>query len=71
LRRHRVHCIPHPTSVTIAKRPSREGGTAEGTTNFGFSEIEIFWRRDWTAQISMIPLTKLVFSRMRIFAPRG
>jgi hypothetical protein len=42
LRRHRVHCIPHPTSVTIAKRPSREGGTAEGTTNFGFSEIEIF-----------------------------
>src|SRR6266567_9207322 len=28
LRRYRVHRIPHPTSVTIAIRPSREGGTA-------------------------------------------
>ena len=28
LRRHRVHRIPHPTSVTTAKRPSYRGGMA-------------------------------------------
>jgi hypothetical protein len=27
LRRNRVHRIPHPTFVTIAKRPSYRGGT--------------------------------------------
>jgi hypothetical protein len=35
---HRVHRIPPPTSVTIAKRPSDGGGTGEIWHNFGKNE---------------------------------
>jgi hypothetical protein len=36
----RVHRIPPPTSVTIAKRPSDEGGTGDIWHDFGKRAIE-------------------------------
>jgi hypothetical protein len=64
LPRQSVHRIPHPTFVTIAKRPSNGCGTAW--------DIEVIWRRreriyffkrDWTGSISMIRFRKLAFRR--------
>jgi hypothetical protein len=58
----RVHRIPHPTSVTIAKRPSVWGGMA--------MDIEVIWVRregkyfckwDWTGQITLIRFNKSRF----------
>jgi hypothetical protein len=50
----RVHRIPHPTSVTIAKRPSGEGGTAVGVDVIWVrSEPEYFCDEDWTGEIRL------------------
>ena len=59
-----VHRIPRSTSVTIAKRPSRGGGTARDIDLiWGVGEAEYFWRRDWTAKITLIRLNKTAFWR--------
>ena len=59
LRRQRVHRIPRPTFVTIAKRPSCERGTA--------ALMELIWAKreaiyfcgeDWTGSISLIGFGK-------------
>jgi hypothetical protein len=42
-RRRRVHRIPHPTSVTIAIRPSCEAGRAKDAGDLGFRQSEIFF----------------------------
>jgi hypothetical protein len=64
LPRQSVHRIPHPTFVTIAKRPSNGYGTAR--------DIEVICRRreriyffkwDWTGSISMIRFRKSAFRR--------
>ena len=39
-----AHRIPHPTSVTIAKRPLIRGGIGASNHNFRKSETEIFLR---------------------------
>jgi hypothetical protein len=60
----RVHRIPHPTFVTIAKRPScgqRDGGMV--STISDFPKGKYFGAKVWTTQINLIPLTKLVFTR--------
>jgi hypothetical protein len=41
--RHRVHRIPHSTSVTIAKRPSDERGTARANHTFPKNGMTIFF----------------------------
>ena len=59
-----VHRIPRPTSVTIAKRPSRGGGTAADVKVIWVSrEAEYFCNRDWTTQITLIRFNKLAFWR--------
>jgi hypothetical protein len=46
---HRVHRIPHPTSVTIAKRPSYRGGTGESIKLFlPNQKAKYFFAQDWT-----------------------
>ena len=61
----RVHRIPRPTSVTIAKRPSVEG---HGTARF----MDLIWvkregiyfqRKDWTGSISLIGFDKFAVWR--------
>jgi hypothetical protein len=45
----RVHRIPRSTFVTIAKRPSSEGGTATDIEVIWVkSELEYFCKRGWT-----------------------
>jgi hypothetical protein len=45
-----VHRIPHPTSVTIAIRPSCEGGMAkDGEVICGRGKQKYFCKRGWTA----------------------
>src|ERR1700733_12575728 len=64
-RHRRVHRIPLPTSVTIAIRPSCGGGMAGRIHNFRFSEREIFVHSELTTEITLIRLTKSVFTRTR------
>src|SRR5215470_13050615 len=59
-----VHRIPRPTLVTIAKRPSCGGGTAQHITDFRFSEGNISCSI-WKARDGLIPLGKIAFRRMR------
>jgi hypothetical protein len=62
-----VHRIPHPTSVTIAKRPSewsRDGSRSE--VIWVREEVKYFSRGDWTGQITMNSLGKLIWTRMAI-----
>ena len=60
--RQRVHRIPHPTSVTIAKRPSCGRGTAGNMVLiWGQAKAKYFLLRDWTTQII---LKVLMFSRL-------
>src|SRR5450432_1247120 len=48
----RVHRIPSPTFVTIAKRPSLLGGDGKGyRLIWVFGKSEYFCEWDWTAQI--------------------
>jgi hypothetical protein len=59
-----VHRIPRSTSVTIAKRPSRGGGTAGDIVLIWVSgEAEYFLKWDWTAKITLIRLNKTAFWR--------
>jgi len=46
---HRVHRIPPPTSVTIAKRPSDGGGTASNSIYFGKMEVVSCGSLSWDA----------------------
>jgi hypothetical protein len=59
----RVHRIPFPTSVTIAKRPSvgQDGGDVE--LIWVSREREYFCEQDWTAQITLIRFNKSHRSR--------
>jgi hypothetical protein len=57
LKRCRVHCIPHPTSVTIAKRPSVWGGMARISELIWVQrEGKYFCKWDWTGKITSAPL---------------
>src|SRR3954447_26581351 len=63
-RRCRVHRIPYPTSVTIAKRPSRvgrDGGDIE--VIWGRREPKNFCEQDWTTQITLIQFNKFACAR--------
>jgi hypothetical protein len=61
LRRYRVHRIPHPTSVTIAIRPSCGGGMAESIKLFlPNCETKYFCGWDWTAKSKNCPSGKSV-----------
>src|SRR5215212_10431647 len=63
-RRCRVHRIPCPTSVTIAKRPSRvgrDGGDIE--VIWGRREPKNFCEQDWTTQITLIRFNKFACGR--------
>src|ERR1700760_7876 len=44
LRTNNVHCIPHPTFVTIATRPPVSAGLSSLNHNFAISERKIFLR---------------------------
>src|SRR6266478_3934628 len=60
----RVHRIPHPTSVTIASRPSsRERDERRKPLIWGPGKAKSFSRQDWTTQISLNRLAKLGFTR--------
>ena len=63
-RRCRVHRIPHPTSVTIAIRPSEWDGM-RGVVRliWGNREEEYSFGRDWTGQIKLTSLEKFVRPR--------
>jgi hypothetical protein len=55
----RVHRIPCPTSVTIAKRPSVWDGMARLLVLiWGKLEAEYFLKQDWTGQITLIRFNK-------------
>jgi hypothetical protein len=50
-----VHRIPHPTFVTIAKRPSYRGGTAQACRDdLPDGQSGIFFSQDWTDRITLI-----------------
>src|SRR6202023_1843282 len=56
----RVHRIPHPTSVTIAIRPSREGGMARSCKDDlpdGLSEI--FFARGLDRHVADLPVGQI------------
>jgi hypothetical protein len=58
--RHRVHRIPRPTFVTIAKRPLAGSGTAtEKLLIWPRWKPKCFCAGDWTGQISLNSLRKL------------
>ena len=59
----RVHRIPFPTSVTIAKRPSvgQDGGDVE--LIWVSHERKYFCEQDWTASIRLIGLNKSAGTR--------
>jgi hypothetical protein len=62
-RHRRVHRIPHPTSVTTAKRPSYERGMAWVLEVFlSAGETNYFFEEDWTTQINLNPLSKFQFT---------
>jgi hypothetical protein len=64
LRPHRVHRIPQPTFVTIAKRPSdrvRDGTDVD--LIWVAREAKYFSQGDWTGQINLIRLAKSDFAR--------
>jgi hypothetical protein len=49
----RVHRIPPPTFVTIAKRPSSEAGRGGYESDLGQAKTDIFCGEDWTGRISL------------------
>jgi hypothetical protein len=62
-----VHRIPHPTSVTIAKRPSVWGGMADDIDLIWVGgEEKYFCKWDWTGGIRLIRLNKFRRARKRI-----
>jgi len=65
-RRCRVHRIPHPTSVTIAIRPSWWDGMRGVVRVIWVNhEAEYFFGRDWTGQIKLTSLKKFARPRTR------
>ena len=62
----RVHRIPHPTSVTIAKRPSMWDGMASDIDLIcPIGERKSFCKRGWTGEIRLIRLDKFARARKR------
>jgi hypothetical protein len=60
----RVHRIPSPTFVTIAKRPFvRAGMAGDVEVIWVGSERQYFSRQDWTGQISLIAQENFTFTR--------
>jgi hypothetical protein len=59
----RVHRIPRPTLVTIAKRPLARTGRRDETTYFRKTEVRNFRAVDWTPSQLLNRLTKFDFSR--------
>src|SRR5579859_3390988 len=58
-RRNRVHRIPRPTFVTIAKRPSEWAGMAiDMDLIWVMREGKYFFARDWTGSISLTGFDK-------------
>jgi hypothetical protein len=63
-RRRRVHRIPHPTSVTIAKRPSEwDGMGIDMDSIWVMREAKYFCAKDWTGSISLIRFDKFAVRR--------
>jgi hypothetical protein len=63
-RHYRVHRIPHPTFVTIAKRPSGEGGTALALLLFlPKRKAKYFSPGGWTGKSLICPSGKSVAAR--------
>jgi hypothetical protein len=66
-RRCRVHRTPHPTSVTIAKRPSDGCGMARFVELIWVGREGIYFsRRDWTGSITLIWLHEIPGMRRKI-----
>jgi hypothetical protein len=59
----RVHRIPCPTFVTIAKRPSVGRDAMDTPVIWAEREAEYSFRQIWTGQITLIRFGKLVFAR--------
>jgi hypothetical protein len=69
--RDRVHRIPLPTLVTIAKRPSCGNRTGKRKPLiWGLRQAEYFFGDDWTTQIRLNPFDKFRFARTAI-SPRA
>jgi hypothetical protein len=66
LRRRCVHRIPHPTSVTIAIRPSWWDGMAGRIHNFWFSEREIFFRKRLDRGIKKQPVGQIKLKKRAV-----
>ena len=62
-RRCRVHRIPCPTFVTIAKRPSVGRDAMDTPVIWVEREAEYSFRQIWTGKITLIWFRKLVFAR--------
>jgi hypothetical protein len=63
--RRRVHRIPLPTFVTIAKRPSCEGGTArKRPLIWGRWKAKCFRDEDWTGKIRLKYLRNSICARI-------
>jgi hypothetical protein len=62
----RVHRIPLPTSVTIAKRPSEGAGRIDIDLIWAKLEREYFCKQNWTGQISLIEQANLAWASRRI-----
>jgi hypothetical protein len=66
-RHHHVHRIPHPTFVTIAKRPSCEHETREEEPLICPSgEAKYFRKQDWTRSSLICPSGKSAATSMLV-----
>jgi hypothetical protein len=67
-RRQSVHRIPRPTSVTIAKRPSVQGGGTREVLKMicPTGRAKYFYLKDWTDSISLIGFDKFAVWRKEI-----
>jgi hypothetical protein len=64
LRRHRVHRIPHPTFVTIAKRPSYRGGTARSCRDdLPDGHSEIFLQEGLDRDFAKLPVGQITCAK--------
>jgi hypothetical protein len=61
-----AHRIPHPTSVTIAKRPLGGTGCADQTTISEKQQLKYFCEMGWTGRFALRPLEKSAFRRGRL-----
>jgi hypothetical protein len=60
----RVHRIPHPTFVTIAKRPSCEAGRRDSVMVIcPTGKTENFFDQDWTGRNRLNRFSKFDFAR--------